>query len=125
MSNKKRRVDIERTSALMQKVKNSNFPKPQENIAASDATKVNIPQAHQATQDQVNVPRDWELEEKYDITPDPINVSGRNKRGELRQRRKHELYYARMDETRSNKPIPTKPKGLGTFCPACEIFHKD
>ena len=117
----KKRKDIERTSTLMKKIK-----RPLTGYTAeSDATKVNIPQAHQATQDQVNVPRDWELEEKYDITPDPINVSGRNKRGELRQRRKHELYYARMDETRSNKPIPSKPKGLGTFCPACEIFHKD
>ena len=38
MSNKKRRVDIERTSALMQKVKNSNFPKPKENIMASEST---------------------------------------------------------------------------------------
>jgi len=38
MSNKKRRVDIERTSALMQKVKNSNFPKPKENKMASEST---------------------------------------------------------------------------------------
>ncbi len=117
----KKRKDIERTSTLMKKIK-----RPLTGYTAeSDATKVNIPQAHQATQDQVNVPRDWELEEKYDITPDPRLESGRVKRKELAAQRKNDLYYARTAETRSNKPIPPKPKGLGTFCPACEIFHKD
>jgi hypothetical protein len=117
----KKRKDIERTIALMKKIK-----RPLTGYTAeSDATKVNIPQAHQATQDQVNVPSDWELEEKYDITPDPRGESGRVRRKELAAQRKYELYNARMAETRSNKPIPTQPKGLGTFCPACEIFHKD
>ena len=50
MSNKKRRVDIERTSALMQKVKNSNFPKPKENKMASESTGINRPASHTADQ---------------------------------------------------------------------------
>jgi hypothetical protein len=45
-----RRVDIERTSALMQKVKNSNFPKPQENKMASESTGINRPASHTADQ---------------------------------------------------------------------------
>ena len=125
------RVDIKRTSALMQKIKNP----PKEYIAKTDATTNIIPGASQIGQELTSVPSDWELEEKYDITPDPINVSGRNKRSTLRQKRKYELYNARMNEMRSTKPsvdtlvnkidMDAVKKKTGTWCPECKTFHED
>ena len=91
MSNKKRRVDIERTSALMQKVKNPNFPPPQENIMASESTGINRPASDTADQLTGGSQHLMEMAESgyystkyamersakegnpYEVTPSPVN----------------------------------------------------